>query len=431
MYKFKTILVNTSYYLSFILTLIYLHSEAAEISTQVNKEQSESESFFVTWSRQNYMTGNWGGLRDRLIERGITFTAEYYTTILGNPVGGMTQGTKYAGQLNAYLEFDLERLLSLSGLKFLVSGSWASGQSLSVKDIGNFFSVSNVFGGRSVRLFEVYLEKTLFEDRLNIALGRLQISGEFITSSIYNNYVSNAINSNPISIPTNVPAFNTDPVATWGSRIKIKPVEEFYLKLGIYNANPDVGREGAHGLDFTFNGGVILLGELGYLHNQGINSTDLPGNYKFGGYYDSGEFKQLDGSSKEHSGNFGFYWQFDQMLYREDSSESDHGLTSWATVTLAPSSDINTFPLFFSAGLVYQGLFPGRNDDATAFGLAFGKFSKDLSGQDFEMLLEWSHTFGVTHWLSVQPDIQYIIHPGGTGEIPDSLVIGMEVGIIL
>ena len=49
------------------------------------------------------------------------------------------KGIQYAGLLNAYLKFDLEKLLSIKRTKFIISGSWASGRSLSNKDIGNIY----------------------------------------------------------------------------------------------------------------------------------------------------------------------------------------------------------------------------------------------------------------------------------------------------
>ena len=45
------------------------------------------------------------------------------------------------------------------------------------------------------------------------------------------------------------------------------------------------------------------------------------------------------------------------------------------------------------------------------------------------MALEWTHEFSITPWLSVQPDIQYIIKPSGTSTIPDALVLGGEIAI--
>jgi porin len=35
----------------------------------------------------------------------------------------------------------------------------------------------------------------------------------------------------------------------------------------------------------------------------------------------------------------------------------------------------------------------------------------------------------VTPWLQLQPDIQYIIKPGGTGKIQDALVLGFQLAL--
>jgi porin len=117
-------------------------------------------------------------------------------------------------------------------------------------------------------------------------------------------------------------------------------------------------------------------------------------------------------------------------VYREAAAHSAQGLTPFATVTYAPS-DRNTFPLFVSTGLVYQGLLPGRDRDIAAFGLAYGQFSRHLSRQVFEMVLEWTYEIGLAPWLTVQPDIQYIVRPGGTGDIPNAWVIGVQIGMNL
>jgi porin len=47
-----------------------------------------------------------------------------------------------------------------------------------------------------------------------------------------------------------------------------------------------------------------------------------------------------------------------------------------------------------------------------------------------ETVLEWNYTFRFKDGaLFVEPDLQYIIRPGGTGNIPNALVVGAQVGI--
>ena len=45
--------------------------------------------------------------------------------------------------------------------------------------------------------------------------------------------------------------------------------------------------------------------------------------------------------------------------------------------------------------------------------VSYAKISDDMTGHDQETVLELNYLAQVTPWLTVQPDIQYIVHPGG------------------
>jgi hypothetical protein len=40
------------------------------------------------WTETHFLTGNWGGLRNRLYQEGISFIASYESETGGNPIGG-------------------------------------------------------------------------------------------------------------------------------------------------------------------------------------------------------------------------------------------------------------------------------------------------------------------------------------------------------
>ena len=78
------------------------------------------------------------------------------------------------------------------------------------------------------------------------------------------------------------------------------------------------------------------------------------------------------------------------------------------------------------------------------FGVVYGHFSTDLhhaqereqlfdptvGAQHYETVLEWAYRFDFFKTaVFFQPDIQYVIRPGGTGKINDALVIGCQIGI--
>jgi porin len=50
---------------------------------------------------------------------------------------------------------------------------------------------------------------------------------------------------------------------------------------------------------------------------------------------------------------------------------------------------------------------------------------------NFEWIFELGYRIQLTKFAYLQPDIQYVHQPGGTGDIPDATVIGMQFGVSL
>jgi porin len=392
---------------------------------------ARAEPDLASWLAQDTATGDWGGLRSRAEAAGLKIDGNYQTDLLANPTGGEGQGFAYAGTMETSLDVDLERIAGLKGTRFFIAGYWASGDDLSGTEIGNLIGVAQAFNGRTVGLAQMYLEQKLFDDRLAVALGRLSAGDDFATSDLYGSYVSSGVNGNPFAVLENVPSFTTDPVAQWGVRAIVRPTEQIHLSAGIYNADPDVARDGRHGVDFALDpeDGVLAIAEAGYRWNHASNVTGMPGSGTFGGYFDSSEFDLLDGSGRTRGGNYGFYLLLDQMVYRESGPGSDHGLTPWSALTLAPDQKINTIPFSAAGGLVYRGLLPRRDDDLTALAAYYGAFSEDLRDQSAETVVEANHRFQLAPWLYVTPDFQYVIGPDGRSDIDDAAVLGGEIGI--
>jgi len=357
----------------------------------------------------------------------------YTTDLLSNPIGGRQHGFRYTGEFGLNLVFDLEKGLGWKRLRLDVSGVWRSGSNLSARDIGNTFNASNIFSGEALRLYTMALEQSLYDDRVAIRVGRLGAGDEFLSSPLYTNFVNAAFNSNPGSIPINIPSFPFYPIATWGLQVKALPLEQLSIMAGVYDSDVALARNRTHGVDFGISGdaGAFVIGGIGYHRNQGQAAAGNPGNFKIGGYYDTNAYQALSNPTQAKiRGNYGVYLLLDQMVYREDGPESKQGLIPFAVVTVAPS-DRNTFPFFCSIGLVYQGLIPRRDCDTTAVGLAYGKFSRALKGQDFEMILEWAYAVALAPWLTLQPDMQYVFKPGGTGDIPNAFVLGIQISLSL
>jgi porin len=55
----------------------------------------------------------------------------------------------------------------------------------------------------------------------------------------------------------------------------------------------------------------------------------------------------------------------------------------------------------------------------------------DPTAERAETALELTYLVAPAPWLSVQPDLQYVIDPGTDGALDDALVLGLRVQIAL
>jgi porin len=281
-------------------------------------------------------------------------------------------------------------------------------------------------------------------------LGRIAAGDEFLSSPFYWLLLQTGIDGNPEGIFFNTKGMTAYPVATWGIRVRAKPTDDVYVMAAVFNGDPTLADIDKHGVDWSLAGRPFAMFEAGYHLNQRRGATGLPGDYKVGAYDDGSTFTEFMGAptvtglpTRTIQGNAGFYVLADQMVFREGGAGSPRGLTPFVSLLVSPNADINTFPFFVNGGLVYQGPLRSRARDAAGFGVVYGKFSRVLQQaqraqqvqdpsvgvQKYEIALEWFYLIQATRWLTIQPDIQYVIKPGGTGQIPNALVLGFQMAV--
>jgi porin len=127
------------------------------------------------------------------------------------------------------------------------------------------------------------------------------------------------------------------------------------------------------------------------------------------------------------------------VLVRFGGPGSNRGFGVTGSLLVSPDQSVSLMPFFTTAGVVVRGAFASRPTDVGGVGIVYGQFSNDLQDsqrrlavgiQRYEIALELTYRFRFyKDALFFQPDLQYIIRPGGTGRIPDAFVAGFQVGI--
>jgi porin len=392
---------------------------------------------------REHLLGDWYGSRTWLEDHGITPTLSFVTDSLGNPSGGNEQGFTTANNVALDLNFDLEKLCGFEGASLLVSMSYRFGGSLSANYIHNVFTVQQVFGGETFHLINVaYLQK-LFDDRVELRLGRIATGDDFLVSPYNYVFVQNGFDGNPVSIFFNSPGMTAYPNDTWGALVKVRPTARTYIMGGVYNGDPSIRANDKHGVDFSMDGPVFAIGEIAYQPNSLPGDRGLIGNYKAGFWYDSSVYTDFNTGAVSR-GNWGFYTLFDQVLVRFGEQGSHRGFGIAGSFLTSPDQSISQMPYFFTAALVTRGILRSRSRDIIGLGVVYGHFSNDLQDfqrqaqqldpnvgvQSHETVLEFTYRLALLKSaLYVQPDLQYVFRPSGTGRIPDALVLGAQVAV--
>ena len=214
------------------------------------------------------------------------------------------------------------------------------------------------------------------------------------------------------------------------------------LLFGVFNGDParpgieDPQRRNRHGLDFRFRHGALWSAEMRY---DAFKGSKTPGVYKIGAWYHSGRFEDRrwgtdglsladaasNGQAARHRGNHGFYAIADQVILPE-SAEGMGQVSVFARGFYNPLQDRGLLSWQADAGMAVKGVF-GRANDSWGIAASYMKVAKGPIGfdrdfaiatpgapvRDYEAVIEANYTFEVRRGFTLQPSIQYVMHPGG------------------
>lgn len=400
-----------------------------------------------------HLFGDWFGRLPEWKDSGFSPNLTWLTNFGGNPVGGRAQGFTECENLGLDLLFDLEKCRGICDTNFHVSLSQRSGESLTNEYIGNVFSTQQVFGGETFRLVNVDLQRYFFDRTVDVKLGRIAAADDFLVSPYFWYFMSGGINGNPASVNINAPGMNGYPNATWGTRLRVATTSRTYAMLGLYNGDPDIRSNDNHGVDFSMHGPLFAIAEVGYQRNGRPDDEGKLGNYKLGAYYNGGSFDTFSASQfvpniglpagTDH-GNWGYYALFDQVIFQPYGKADPRALGIFASIAVAPDQSTNQMPFFCNGGTLIRGLIPGRREDTLGFGVIYGKFSDDLQAaqqlaqvvaptvgvQEYELVFEWAYRVRMRDGaMFLQPDLQYIVNPGGAHQYANAFQVGAQAGV--
>jgi porin len=227
--------------------------------------------------------------------------------------------------------------------------------------------------------------------------------------------------------------------------------------------NPFQQQNNQHNFDWNFgkSGGLLNINEAAATWNKDATAKGLPGTAKVGFWFQTGQGPEAGneesfsyGSPTAVASSSGFYGIIDQQLYRPPVKVADacssknpvstgkaavpacdcsgKGLSSFFQIGFDPQQ-VSVSSFYTSVGLVYTGLIPTRDADKLGISFAYARMSDYLQnkatevgaqGASFEAVAELTYSIRLAPAIAIQPDLQYILHPGGTQQYGNALVVG-------
>ena len=417
------------------------------------------------WDR-DFLTGDWGGTRTQWVDHGVTLGLKYTGEVMGTVSGGVRTGAATDHQILATGDIDFEKAGGMEGLAAHVAAFSVLGHGPSYSQLKNGLDVSNteLYGTSPAvhtRLWTLWLQKTAFEGMLSVRAGQLSADDEFMVTNTAVNLLNTTFLWNALqyaNLPAGKPVDRTGnfvsngpayPLGAPGLRVAIVPNENWTWQTAVFSHQPESIMRG--GAQFKVDSSQFLISELQYLQNQAKDATGNPSMYKLGVWYDNAKFNTFSVRPSQRSGNAAIYGVVDRTLWKTPET-GDQAVSVFLRAGVTPDDSVNFVSWYVDGGIGFKGPIKGRESDIVTLGFAYAGVSDSVRTaeraarapvvNDYESVLELSYTASLANWWSVQPDFQYVIHPGYNGAlsnfvptasptaaIPDGVVLGLRTSI--
>jgi porin len=418
-------------------------------------------------STSSTLFGDMGGLRPLLTKYGFTLTLQEQSEVFGNVSGGRRRGFEYDGLTTAALQIDPKPMFGIEGGLFNVSALQIHGRNLGVDNLLTLQTASGIEADRATRLWELWYQQKMFDDKFDVKVGQQSLDQEFMVSKNSNLFINTSSGWPEVptaDMPGGGPAY---PLSALGVRGAWHPSDTVNVLAGVFNGSPvednlgDPQKQNPSGVSFPLNGGVLAIAELQFVSppppaadNKAASDNGAPDPltyaYKIGFWYDSEGFADLrfdttgaplaspasNGLPMFHRGSYAFYAVADQMVYRWQD-DPDRNINVFVRPMFTPLQDRNLVSFSLNAGVTMHEPLVGRKMDVVGVSVDYTRVSNSAAGFSFdtpffnpgvfspprrsETVIEATYQYQVTPWWQIQPDIQYVFNPGSGIVNPDNL----------
>ena len=384
------------------------------------------------------LTGDWGGTRSSLYDKGLNVELNHKSDLLSNTSGGAARGAVVLMNSEAAVSMDLSKLAGWEGASAFIQYHVQHGNKSINSYTGSFAGVSNIETGTSTgQFYQAWLQKNSADDSLSVLAGLYAIDSEFYVTDTSGLFLQPPYGMSAEMAQTGQNGPPVFPMGALGVRVKYTG-SGFYLQGALTDGVPG-NPNNPHGTHILLNqgDGTLAVAELGYTP-EGDKGTFNKTAIGFWRYSTQAVRDQaIDPTNVDGLGNpllhrdHGAYILAERTLMAEQGNPGQ-GLSGFIRFGVV-NQDVYQADWSGSVGLNYQGLLDGRDDDAAGIAIttshASGWYRQVMASVSSETMIEMTYRAQLQPWLALQPTVQYIGNPSMAPALKDAWVIGARAEI--
>lgn len=362
---------------------------------------------------------------------------------LGNPAGGISQSAEWMQQLVLHLEAgaglgkDQTQWSEFEHWKVHAELTLLSGDPFLNDTIGAAFPLQAVANPIGLWPTELSLERANGRGPWLVKAGLMSANPSFLAAPAYDFYIHSALNN---TLNEEVVGLPLNPYVAPGIVAQLTTGNSSDLRIGAFSLDPVNAIASVFGVDTSQpkpEGNLQLLqwnlrqlpGSKALDHpipsSKGPVKRQLPEPLlQLGGMRAHTRLDTRNVASIGAGENWGAFGSV--TVPAPFPLGLDHRLWISGRVGFNPRN--NPAPTFLGMGWLSQGVLPCRPLDVLAVGFGRTSFSPAITpSSSYEAVVEVNYTYSVNNDLSLQPLVQWIVNPGGTGTTSGIFATGLQV----
>ncbi len=377
----------------------------------------------------------------------LTPALVYDGSALANLRGGALAGTTYVGNLHLKL--------TARGAPIGLPGTTAYVDLLTIhggrpsRFVGDAQGTSNLEGPTGRQVEELWVQHNFQGSGTSLLAGIYDLNSEFYRLAAAGLFQNSSFGVGPEFAQSGVEGPSIFPRTSAGLRLAVKPSADTVVRAALLDGVPVVRPDGSRA-SFRGGDGLLMVGEFAWLSRGGGEagmsqpatrdrigrfSSLAPYDHKLaiGAWRYTGRYPDLGdvdaaGAPLSRRGSSGAYVVGERLLTGGDAGTRGR-LAAFAQAGMADART-NRFGRYLGAGIVGSGWGPMNDGDQLGLSVAHARngnhylSSQSASGvRRAETTFELSYLMQLSKYVTVQPDLQYVVHPNSDPSLSNALVL--------